>query len=366
MKVRILQEGRLLLLLVCSLLWHTVLGADYHDVRLARRQDLETATVTVTVFTQFTVTETATVTVTPTRAVVTTTVVSTERTTATQVRTVTTCVGVRGGGGRRRRRRDDGDDGKPAATTSTTTLWQSPDATKTLTITATDLQSALQVTATRVVTEVEVVTAEQTATSSAETLPIPSPDGSDVNKPDPLAVVKEEEVHGVHLAIVLGAVFGSVVGAIALFVAGFLWMKKREEKILELEEVAGSVPLGGGGGGGRVAGMLIAPLYISSNQLTFLSCRITRVSPGKHPVLALQHHPRRRHVPRRVPPTAAAAAAGGPGPSRLRPALRLDIAAAHPAAAPPRVRARVHSRLARELHRRGIRADADVGALAGG
>lgn len=285
MKLRILQEGRLVLL-VCSLLWQTVQGADYHDVRLGRRQDLETyiepVTTTVTVFTQFTMTKTATVTVTPTGAVITTTtVVSTKSSTATEVVPVTTCVIAGSSGGGRRRRRDD-NDGKPATTTSTTTVWQFPDATETLTITATDLQSALQVTATRYVTEVKVVTAEQTVTSSA--LPLPRPSSSDVStveRPDPLGVVdpgvvkkKEEKGHGVHLAIVLGAVFGSLVGVIVLFVAGFLWVKKREEKLLELEEVAGSVSPGGGGGvvGGRVAGILIAPHYISSSsELTFRS-----------------------------------------------------------------------------------------------
>lgn len=257
MQLRILREGRRLL--VCSLLWRTVRGADYHDVRLAQRQTpgthIEPVTSTVTVFTQFTVTETVTVTVTPTN-IIPTTVMSAECTTTTE----TTSAEV---DDKRRRQASAG----RLTTTSTTTVWQFPDATKTLTVTATDLQSAQKVTTTQVVTEVTVVTAKETVVVSslassaflAETT---------AERPDPLGVTspnatKEEEAGGVHLAIVLSAVFGGLVGAVAIFVAGFLWAKKRQEKLLELEEVAGSAPPGGGGGG-RVAGMLIAPHDISS------------------------------------------------------------------------------------------------------
>lgn len=257
MQLRFLREGRLL---VCSLLWQTVLGADYHDIRLANRQTPGTfigpVTATVTLITQFTLTETATVTVTPTDIIILaaiTTVMSTEKITTTTTRTTSIAAGETGSSAKRRRQVADAG---LLTVTSTTTIWLFPDATETLTITITDLRSALQTstTITRVTTETSTITSERIVTVSPTPL---------VEKPDPLTIGDKAEgkTGGTHLAVILGALFGSLVGAIVLFVTGFLWAKKREEKSAaereESEYPGVRESMTPGGGGGRVTGMLL-------------------------------------------------------------------------------------------------------------
>lgn len=265
MQLRFLREGRLL---VCSLLWQTVLGADYHDVRLANRQNPGTfigpVTATVTLVTRFTLTETATVTVTPTDIIILaaiTTVMSTEKITTTTTRTTSIAAGETGSSAKRRRQVADAG---PLTVTSTTTIWLFPDATETLTITITDLRSALQTstTITQLTTETSTVTSERIITVSATPF---------VERPDPLTIGDGAGggASRTHLAVILGAVFGSLVGAIALFVTGFLWAKKREEMSAagreELEYPGVRESMTPGGGGGRVTGMLLSLYYIISS-----------------------------------------------------------------------------------------------------
>lgn len=282
MRLRFLREGRLL---VCSLLWQVVLGADYHDVRLTNRQN-EAVTATVTVFTRYTVTEMKIVTVTPTITLVaSTTVLSTESTTTTTTKTTSVAPGETGL--RRKRRRQAG--AGPVTVISTTTVWQFPDATETVTITVTNLQGVVQAstTMTQVTTEISTVTETVLASTSSSSLSSSSSSSSSspattsaaLERPDPLDVVDPDpanrKLRGVHLAIVLGAVFGSIVGVIIIFVAWFLWMKKREEisaaKEPEDLRVAELVsPRGGGSRGitGMFALLYMCVYYIQLNILS--------------------------------------------------------------------------------------------------